>query len=121
MQKVLVAQAQNADCLGVMDQFHTGDPAGKSKTDKQNQRAVGKPSGLRNVPGREDVPDRAVALVDGGGRRCATYFADALGAKLSSYDGFVAKLNGLLTTRTAFLVYGFLLGILIALGALKLR
>ena len=30
-------------------------------------------------------------------------------------------LNRVLTTRTAFLVYGFLLGILIALGALKLR
>ena len=64
----------------MMDQFHTGDPAGKSKTDKQNQGAVGKPSGLRHVPGREDVPDRAVAFVNGGGRRCATYFADALGA-----------------------------------------
>lgn len=80
MQKVLVTQAQNTDCLGVMDQLHTGDPAGKSETDKQNQRAVGKPSRLCHVPGREDVPDRAVAFVSGSGRRCPAYLADALGA-----------------------------------------
>lgn len=35
--------------------------------------------------------------------------------------GLTGKVNQLLTTRAAFLVYGFVLGILIALGALKLR
>ena len=35
--------------------------------------------------------------------------------------GFAGGMNRLLTTRTAFLIYGFVLGILIAIGALKLR
>ena len=34
MQEIFVAQTQNANRLGMMDQFHTGYPAGKRKTDK---------------------------------------------------------------------------------------
>jgi serine/threonine protein phosphatase PrpC len=43
------------------------------------------------------------------------------GAATESATSFSGRVNRLLTTRTAFLIYGFVLGILIAIGALKLR
>jgi serine/threonine protein phosphatase PrpC len=43
------------------------------------------------------------------------------GAALETQAGLGIRVNRLLTTRTAFLIYGFVLGILIAIGALKLR
>ena len=40
--KVLVAQAENADRLVVLDEFRSGDPAGKIEPDQQHQRTVRK-------------------------------------------------------------------------------
>jgi len=74
--------------------------------------------------GRDNVTAVFVAGSDFIGSRCGTMAAARARHSITRLRGerpFAARLNGLLTTRTAFLVYGFLLGILIALGALKLR
>ena len=53
--KLFVIEPENGDRLGMMNEPHAGDAAFEVDPDEENQRPVGEPFRLRNVPGREEV------------------------------------------------------------------
>jgi len=71
------------------------------------------------VAGSEFIGSGSEEMAEARARHSITRARAAAGVKPRA--GFAARVNRLLTSRTAFLIYGFVLGILIAYGALKLR
>jgi PPM family protein phosphatase len=71
------------------------------------------------VAGSEFIGSGCEAMAEARARHSITRTRAEAGAEEA--PGFAGRMNRLLTTRTAFLIYGFVLGILIAIGALKLR
>lgn len=101
---------------------YDGDP---EKTARELVDAANAAGGLDNitavfVAGSDFIGSACDAMAESRARHSITRPREDASGEPAAL-GFEGRLSRLLTSRTAFLVYGFLLGILIAIGALKLR
>ena len=102
----------------IIDRYH-GDPAQTAGELVDAANAAGGRDNITAVfvAGHEFLGRNSAAMSEARERHAITRMRPGG----SPEAGFSERLNRLLTTRAAFLVYGFVLGILIALGAWKLR
>ena len=110
----------SAEMREIIERYE-GDPA---RTAGELVEAANAAGGSDNITaifiaGSEYIGNECGEMAEARARHSVT--RTRTGGSVEPVAGFGARVNHLLTTRTAFLIYGFVLGILIAFGALKLR